>query len=57
MVHTGRVYAERGDKASLQKIFATIDERAQHLGAFIGGYARFASCPVHGCRRCPGRPC
>lgn len=45
MAHTGRVYAERGDKASLQKIFATIDERAQHLGAFIGGYARFAKLP------------
>jgi two-component system, NtrC family, nitrogen regulation sensor histidine kinase NtrY len=46
MAHTGRVYAERGDKVSLQKIFATIDERAQHLGTFIGGYARFAKLPT-----------
>lgn len=46
MAHTGRVYAERGDKVSLQKIFATIDERAQHLGSFIGGYARFAKLPA-----------
>jgi nitrogen fixation/metabolism regulation signal transduction histidine kinase len=45
MAHTGRVYAERGDKASLLKIFATIDERARHLESFIGGYARFAKLP------------
>lgn len=45
MAHTGKVYAERGDKASLQKIFATIDERAHHLESFIGGYARFAKLP------------
>lgn len=45
MAHTGRVYAERGDKASLLKIFATIDERARHLEGFIGGYARFAKLP------------
>jgi nitrogen fixation/metabolism regulation signal transduction histidine kinase len=46
MAHTGRVYAERGDKASLQKIFSTIDERARHLEQFIGGYARFAKLPT-----------
>ena len=46
MAHTGKVYAERGDKASLQKIFATIDERARHLEQFIGGYARFAKLPT-----------
>lgn len=45
MAHTGRVYAERGDKVSLQKIFSTIDERARHLEQFIGGYARFAKLP------------
>jgi nitrogen fixation/metabolism regulation signal transduction histidine kinase len=45
MAHTGRVYAERGDTASLLKIFATIDERARHLESFIGGYARFAKLP------------
>ncbi len=45
MAHTGRVYAERGDKASLLKIFTTIDERARHLEQFIGGYARFAKLP------------
>lgn len=45
MAHTGRVYAERGDKASLLKIFATIDDRARHLETFIGGYARFAKLP------------
>ena len=45
MAHTGRVYAERGDKVSLQKIFTTIDERARHLEQFIGGYARFAKLP------------
>jgi nitrogen fixation/metabolism regulation signal transduction histidine kinase len=46
MAHTGRVYAERGDKASLLKIFSTIDERARHLEQFIGGYARFAKLPT-----------
>lgn len=45
MAHTGKVYAERGDKTSLLKIFATIDDRARHLEAFIGGYARFAKLP------------
>lgn len=45
MAHTGKVYAERGDKASLLKIFATIDDRARHLEGFIGGYARFAKLP------------
>jgi len=45
MAHTGRIYAERGDKVSLLKIFSTIDERARHLEGFIGGYARFAKLP------------
>ena len=45
MAHTGKVYAERGDKDKLLKIFATIDERARHLEGFIGGYARFAKLP------------
>lgn len=45
MAHTGRVYAERGDKDKLLKIFGTIDERARHLESFIGGYARFAKLP------------
>lgn len=46
MAHTGRVYAERGDKTSLLKIFSTIDDRARHLEAFIAGYARFAKLPA-----------
>ena len=45
MAHTGKVYAERGDKDKLLKIFSTIDERARHLESFIGGYARFAKLP------------
>ena len=45
MAHTGKVYAERGDKDKLLKLFATIDERARHLEGFIGGYARFAKLP------------
>ena len=45
MAHTGKVYAERGDKDKLLKIFGTIDERARHLESFIGGYARFAKLP------------
>jgi nitrogen fixation/metabolism regulation signal transduction histidine kinase len=46
MAHTGRVYAERGDVGALNRIFETIDERARHLEAFIGGYARFAKLPA-----------
>lgn len=46
MAHTGRVYAERGDVVALNRIFETIDERARHLDAFIGGYARFAKLPA-----------
>ncbi len=45
LAHTGRVLSERGDKVKLEKVFATIDERARHLESFIAGYAHFAKLP------------
>ena len=45
LAHTGRVLSERGDKLKLEKVFATIDERARHLESFIAGYAHFAKLP------------
>ncbi len=46
MAHSGSVYVERGDKTRLKQVFAAIAERARHLEAFIGGYARFARLPA-----------
>lgn len=46
LAHTGRVLAERGDRAGLERVFSTISERARHLEGFIGGYARFAKLPA-----------
>ena len=41
------------DTARLDSIFATIEERARHLKAFLRGYARSPSCPRRGCSRVP----
>jgi two-component system nitrogen regulation sensor histidine kinase NtrY len=37
--------AQAPDSAQLTRVFATIGERAAHLGTFIDGYARFAKLP------------
>ena len=49
LVHSGKLLAAQADTATLgpplERIFATIGERTQHLAAFIDGYARFAKLP------------
>ncbi len=45
MAHSGAELARRGDAARLPQIFDSIAERAQHLHAFLSGYARFAKMP------------
>lgn len=45
LAHSGRVLAAQPDRAQLDRVFATIEDRAAHLHAFIDGYARFAKLP------------
>ena len=45
LAHSGARVLDKGDPARLSEIFATIEERANHLKAFIDGYARFAKLP------------
>ncbi len=44
LAHSGR-HAHEPDPEQLQRIFRTIEDRAQHLHSFIDGYARFAKLP------------
>lgn len=43
--HSGREMARSGDLKRLALVFDTIEERAQHLGSFVQGYAHFAKLP------------
>jgi len=45
LAHSGSVIIDQPDRARLSNIFATIEERANHLKSFIDGYARFAKLP------------
>jgi two-component system nitrogen regulation sensor histidine kinase NtrY len=45
LAHSGRQMIERPEPVQLDRIFRTIEERAQHLHTFIDGYARFAKLP------------
>ncbi|MBT8080612.1 MAG: ATP-binding protein [Gammaproteobacteria bacterium] len=45
LAHSGSVIIDQPDRARLSSIFSTIEERANHLKAFIDGYARFAKLP------------
>ena len=45
LAHSGRQVARQGRPELLDDIFATIEERAQRLGSFLEGYARFAKLP------------
>ena len=45
MAHSGAELARRGDSTKLPQVFDAIAERAQHLHAFLSGYARFAKMP------------
>lgn len=46
LAHSGRELVRRGQHDQLDKVFATIAERARHLEGFIQGYARFAKLPA-----------
>jgi two-component system, NtrC family, nitrogen regulation sensor histidine kinase NtrY len=45
LAHSGRLLAQAPEPAQLERVFATIAERAAHLATFIEGYARFAKLP------------
>jgi two-component system nitrogen regulation sensor histidine kinase NtrY len=46
LAHSGAELLKRGKHDQLDKVFATIAERAHHLEQFIQGYARFAKLPA-----------
>jgi two-component system, NtrC family, nitrogen regulation sensor histidine kinase NtrY len=46
LAHSGAELVKRGKYEQLDKVFATIEERARHLEQFILGYARFAKLPA-----------
>lgn len=46
LAHSGQELLRRGDTERLQRVFATIEERARHLDRFIGGYASVAKLPA-----------
>ena len=45
LAHSGSLLAVGAESAGLERVFATIGERASHLATFIEGYARFAKLP------------
>ena len=46
LAHSGAELARRGQHERVPGVFASIGERAQHLHAFLAGYARFAKLPA-----------
>ncbi len=46
LAHSGGELLKRGQHEQLQRVFATIAERARHLEQFIQGYAKFAKLPT-----------
>ncbi|HEV7555161.1 MAG TPA: hypothetical protein VGO00_06905, partial [Kofleriaceae bacterium] len=46
LAHSGGELLRRGKYEQLDKVFATIAERARHLEQFILGYAKFAKLPI-----------
>src|SRR4029077_4019915 len=46
LAHSGGELVKLGKYDQLEKVFATIAERAKHLEQFIQGYARFAKLPA-----------
>ncbi len=45
LAHSGSLLAVGAASANLERVFATIGERASHLATFIEGYAKFAKLP------------
>lgn len=46
LAHSGRELAARRQPEALERVFATIEERARHLDSFVRGYATFAKLPM-----------
>jgi nitrogen fixation/metabolism regulation signal transduction histidine kinase len=46
LAHSGAELVKRGQHDQLERVFATIAERSQHLERFIQGYAKFAKLPA-----------
>jgi two-component system nitrogen regulation sensor histidine kinase NtrY len=46
LANSGHELVRRGQTDQLERVFATIEERARHLDEFIRGYARFAKLPA-----------
>jgi signal transduction histidine kinase len=46
LAQSGGELVRRGQSERLEQVFATIEERASHLDAFIRGYAQFAKLPT-----------
>lgn len=46
LAQSGGELVRRGQSERLEQVFATIEERANHLDAFIRGYAQFAKLPA-----------
>jgi nitrogen fixation/metabolism regulation signal transduction histidine kinase len=45
LAHSGTLLAAGTESGELERVFATIGERASHLATFIEGYAKFAKLP------------
>lgn len=45
LAHSGRELVARGQPEALERVFATIEERARHLDTFVRGYAAVAKLP------------
>src|SRR5581483_11382106 len=45
LAHSGSLLAGGAQSAELERVFATIGDRASHLATFIEGYAKFAKLP------------
>ena len=46
LAHSGQILARSPpDPEQLQRVFATIEDRARHLAGFIEGYSQFAKLP------------
>lgn len=56
LAHSGRRIAQDPEPARLDSIFATIEERAAHLKAFLEGYAQFAKLPAPRLQGVPWEP-
>ena len=56
LAHSGRILTAQPDRAKLEQVFATIEERAAHLKAFLDGYARFAKLPAPHLEAVPWQP-